>query len=659
MALEAYTNDGTGAVISGGTGAPASGTVETWTVSVTVAFPVASATASPPTQFYIADQAASGELEKVLITACPGGTGTQTWTVTRGADGSSTTTHASGFTVQQVITGASLRGVQRAGLPIYYATDFGVKADGGTTDNGPILNAAFKTLWNSGNGQGGIILLPQAGFMAGGNTAVTVSSTVIIPPYCGLVGMGKQKTMLRLAAGANCDLIQFMAYNSSYQAGLLGVTATTLQNCFYGLIRGLTLHGSWNFQTPTDYHHCINAQPNPLLTTAAGDPDFDPYNLIDDVEVRYASGDGLFANGRSGLQVSNFLARYCQGNGITPSFDSLFSNVDSGFNGITGIYMNHGSTSGDGKLYNNGTIPAWVSGTSYTVGTRVTYTTGGVLAVYACIVATSGTTAPPSDTGHWTAITAYTSPQAFGWDLYLDSNTYENRWDIDSQEPTAGSVYIKGGFGNTVTGVSNRPNFDNPNTGVQLGTNPNNYAAVTLDGAAGCNVTLGYSAFNSAAYGARLINSTTRCAVTVSGDGTSQAALSSDSATAGNLVTVDGTVQSPLTMAQSATTGVTVLTFSTSMTINAQAGGHFRVTLTASTGVFAAPTNPVDGQKITLEIIQDGTGSRTISSWNSAFDFGSAGTPVLTTTASGRDLLGFVYSASAAKWLFSGITKGL
>lgn len=50
------------------------------------------------------------------------------------------------------------------------------------------------------------------------------------------------------------------------------------------------------------------------------------------------------------------------------------------------------------------------------------------------------------------------------------------------------------------------------------------------------------------------------------------------------------------------------------------------------------PTNPVEGRTYTLELIQDGTGSRT---WTPAasMKFGSAGNPTLSTTAGKKDLV--------------------
>ena len=54
-----------------------------------------------------------------------------------------------------------------------------------------------------------------------------------------------------------------------------------------------------------------------------------------------------------------------------------------------------------------------------------------------------------------------------------------------------------------------------------------------------------------------------------------------------------------------------------------------------------APTNLKDGAVYVLIVIQDGTGSRTLS-FNSVFKFTGGTAPTLTTTASARDILVFV-----------------
>jgi hypothetical protein len=65
-------------------------------------------------------------------------------------------------------------------------------------------------------------------------------------------------------------------------------------------------------------------------------------------------------------------------------------------------------------------------------------------------------------------------------------------------------------------------------------------------------------------------------------------------------------------------------------------GYNARVTLTASGHTMGAPTGLYDGLCVSLEIVQDSTGSRTLL-WDAVWDFGQAGTPVLQTTAAKAD----------------------
>lgn len=68
-------------------------------------------------------------------------------------------------------------------------------------------------------------------------------------------------------------------------------------------------------------------------------------------------------------------------------------------------------------------------------------------------------------------------------------------------------------------------------------------------------------------------------------------------------------------------------------------GSDAKLTLGGSR-TLAAPSNLVEGRDYFLTVVQDGTGSRTIT-WNAAYDFGTAGSPTLTTTASKADWLWF------------------
>jgi hypothetical protein len=63
----------------------------------------------------------------------------------------------------------------------------------------------------------------------------------------------------------------------------------------------------------------------------------------------------------------------------------------------------------------------------------------------------------------------------------------------------------------------------------------------------------------------------------------------------------------------------------------------------------SAPSNALNtGQFISLLVIQDGTGSRTLT-WNAVYEFASDTAPTLTTTASKGDL--FVFRYNGTKWL--------
>ena len=74
-----------------------------------------------------------------------------------------------------------------------------------------------------------------------------------------------------------------------------------------------------------------------------------------------------------------------------------------------------------------------------------------------------------------------------------------------------------------------------------------------------------------------------------------------------------------------------------------------KVTLGANR-TLAAPsgTTPAAGQFIALTVIQDGTGSRTLT-WNATYEFASDTAPTLTTTANLGDL--FIFKYNGSKWL--------
>jgi hypothetical protein len=72
-----------------------------------------------------------------------------------------------------------------------------------------------------------------------------------------------------------------------------------------------------------------------------------------------------------------------------------------------------------------------------------------------------------------------------------------------------------------------------------------------------------------------------------------------------------------------------------------------KVTL-ADNRTLNAPTNGSTGQFASLLIIQDGTGTRTLT-WNAVYEFATDTAPTLTATAGLADLFTFRYNGT--KWL--------
>ena len=97
------------------------------------------------------------------------------------------------------------------------------------------------------------------------------------------------------------------------------------------------------------------------------------------------------------------------------------------------------------------------------------------------------------------------------------------------------------------------------------------------------------------------------------------------------------------------------LTDGSSIDWNAATQDVAKVTL-AGNRTLGAASNGTTGQFISLLIIQDGTGSRTLT-WNAAYEFASDTAPTLTTTANLGDV--FVFRYNGSKWLEVGRNQAL
>lgn len=89
-----------------------------------------------------------------------------------------------------------------------------------------------------------------------------------------------------------------------------------------------------------------------------------------------------------------------------------------------------------------------------------------------------------------------------------------------------------------------------------------------------------------------------------------------------------------------------VLTDGATITVDWSLGNTFTVTLGGDRTV--AFSNTVDGQLVKIRFLQDGTGTRVITSWPATVKWAGGAAPTLTTTASKADWLGFIRTASGA-----------
>jgi hypothetical protein len=113
----------------------------------------------------------------------------------------------------------------------------------------------------------------------------------------------------------------------------------------------------------------------------------------------------------------------------------------------------------------------------------------------------------------------------------------------------------------------------------------------------------------------------------------------------------------PLTALLSAFTAAVTLSDAATIATDASLGHRFRVTL-GDNRTLGNPTNAYNGQQLVWEIIQDGTGSRTIT-LDSKFALGTDITAVtLTTTINKRDFLTAIYNSTADKFYVVGFVKG-
>jgi hypothetical protein len=160
---EIYANDSTTTVTTGGTGTPGT---ETWTVASSASFPAASNSATPPTQFHVADPALPSEL--MTVTNVSG----TTWSVTRGAEGTTAVAHTAGFTVRQVVSSGALVALRDRVPWLNVATIFGADRSGAVDATTAINNAITAAAG------AGVVYLPAGTYKL--TAALTLGSGVTL-----------------------------------------------------------------------------------------------------------------------------------------------------------------------------------------------------------------------------------------------------------------------------------------------------------------------------------------------------------------------------------------------------------------------------------------------------------------------------------------------
>jgi hypothetical protein len=98
---------------------------------------------------------------------------------------------------------------------------------------------------------------------------------------------------------------------------------------------------------------------------------------------------------------------------------------------------------------------------------------------------------------------------------------------------------------------------------------------------------------------------------------------------------------------------ITTLTDGATITPDFATSCNFTVTLGGNRAM-ANPSNPVAGQSGSIFIVQDGTGSRTLT-WGTSWEFPAGTAPTLTTTAAAVDRVDYIVrSTTSIQAVFTG-----
>jgi Pectate lyase superfamily protein len=710
VAVEVYADQPLGTVVSGGTDAPPAGTQETLTVVASMPFASASSTANPPTQFHFADIAAQSET--MLATNTAG----NTWTVTRGTEGTVPVLHAPGFQITQVVTAGALSALTAAayGAPGWYnvrSPAYGATGNG-TTDDTAAIQAALNACSSITNG--GIVYLPPGNYLVNGSAGLglTIPSNVCLAGGVTDINLSMNiPAFCNLQIGSN-SLTGFLCpTGKSVTFGGFSVTAANA-GCTVPVIYSGAGY-------PAQYWHHIYA-------SSVGGVYMPGVNrsLIEWVSLNgCTTGYGFF---QAGGDLNTF-----KDSGTGPSAQTygnlsgvtLTAQLTSGtvYTSLAVTALSSGLTAGQvlvvGTL-NNNVQPVVVAAAASSGATSVTvmsftanntYAIGSVVQQYTMGFVSSGTTTKMEVAG---------VGSGYAWPFFLYNNADSTFIDCETNE--SGQNGIDAMFINAVS-TSQFFGFNN-NTGSFNGfmlniSNASHQLTFTGGylGGGGTGIINLDGTNNGQIYDIAVTGTILRCSPSQSGpavpivgnvarvaiagntwyaDSVNQA-LISDAGTnaargnvyAGNAISgIPGGLTVPIVVTGTAPQLVTavgntgcpdlgarsfagplaetpvVLTDASSVAVNAAAGNFFTLLTTSAVGssrTLANPTNLTPGQRLTFRVTQPASGGPCALSFGTAYNFGTGiPTPALTAAASEWDYLTFFYNEASSVLDFVGFANG-
>lgn len=229
--------------------------------------------------------------------------------------------------------------VQLGGMHIFYAYDYGFRADGSQASAGGNVTALQNAINAAAALNGGTVVLPFGyGFI---NAPIELKNRVW------LQGSSTYATVLQLANDANCHMV----------TNHVSTNGTSDPNAMWCGLLNLTLDGRRTAQTGGGTYHGVYFNTNPFNTAASSDLAFDPTYLLYGVHVRNSQANGIHINGRSDARIGYCKVSFTGAIGYRSSFDTHFDHCISESTGTMGFLAENSSVQFVGcKAYKSGQV---------------------------------------------------------------------------------------------------------------------------------------------------------------------------------------------------------------------------------------------------------------------------------------------------------------